>query len=114
MDKRNMTITEVIELTSENFDEVVLKSDVPFLVDFWAPWCGPCKAVAPVFKKLAETCSTVRFGKINTDEQSELSERFSVRGIPTFIVFVEGAEASRKVGVSGLADLHDFIDYYKS
>jgi thioredoxin-like negative regulator of GroEL len=56
----------------------------------------------------------MRFGKVNTDEQPGLSERFEVRGIPTFIVFVEGKEASRKVGFAGLADLHDFIDYYKS
>ena len=98
-------------LTAENFDETVLKADLPFLVDFWATWCGPCKAVGPVLEELStEYAGKMLFGKINTDEQSLLSAKFDIRGIPTMIIFSDGKEITKKVGFSGKSDLKDFIE----
>jgi thioredoxin len=77
-----------VELTQENFEETVNKNPM-VIIDFWAPWCGPCKGFAPVYEKAAETHTDVVFAKVNTDEQQELAGSFNIRSIPTLVVFRE-------------------------
>jgi thioredoxin len=78
----------IIELTKENFEQTVNENPM-VIVDFWAPWCGPCRGFAPVFEKASETHSDVVFAKVNTDEQQELAGAFNIRSIPTLMVFRE-------------------------
>lgn len=88
-----------VEVTDSNFGEVVLKSPIPTFVDFWAPWCGPCRMVAPVVEELAsEYVGKMRFVKLNTDENINTAMTYGIRGIPTMIIFKDGAEAGRIVG----------------
>jgi len=77
-----------IELTKNNFEDVVTNNDT-VIIDFWAPWCGPCKGFAPVFEAASEKYSDVVFGKVNTDEEQELAGHFGIRSIPTLMVFRE-------------------------
>ena len=75
-----------VELTKENFEDVITKSDIVF-VDFWAPWCGPCKGFAPVYEAASEKNAEIVFAKVNTDEQQELAGHFAIRSIPTVMIF---------------------------
>jgi thioredoxin 1 len=84
--------------TSKNFESDVLRSDKPVLVDFWAPWCGPCRMMAPVVAEIAEEVSSILVGKINVDEEPDIAEKYGVQSIPTFILFKGGAETKRVVG----------------
>jgi thioredoxin 1 len=84
------------ELTDETFEEQVLRSERPVVVDFWAPWCGPCKAVEPVLADLADSYDEVEFAKLNIDENPVTASRFDVLAIPTAILF-EGGEAQESV-----------------
>jgi thioredoxin len=77
-----------VELTRDNFEEVVTKNDI-IIVDFWAPWCGPCKGFAPVFEAASEKHADVVFAKLNTDEQQDIAAHFAIRSIPTIMVFRE-------------------------
>lgn len=89
----------VITLTKNNFDAEVLNSEKPVLIDFWAPWCGPCRMVSPVVDEIAqESDGTYKVGKINVDEQPELAAKFGVMSIPTLIVMKNGKVASTSVG----------------
>ncbi len=85
-------------ISDAEFEDKVLKSDKPVVVDFWAPWCGPCKMIAPALEELAAERQDVRFVKINIDDNPETPTRFGVRGIPTLIVFKDGQPAATKVG----------------
>jgi thioredoxin 1 len=76
----------VVELTKDNFEKVVT-SNPTVIIDFWAPWCGPCKGFAPVFERVAETQPDVVFAKVNTDEEQEIAQHFQIRSIPTLMVF---------------------------
>ena len=106
-----MVIPMVTEVTKETYDAEVVQSDLPVVIDFWAPWCGPCRMMAPVFEKLAaEYEESVKFVKINTDEHPELAAQFGVQGIPTLIVANKGAEVDRHVGFAPEPALKQRID----
>ena len=92
--------------SDKEFDQTVLQSSVPVLVDFWAPWCGPCRAQTPIIEQLAkQQGERIRFVKVNVDEIESLARRFDIRGIPTLILFDGGREKSRLVGLQTLEDL---------
>ena len=96
----------VIELTSQNFESEVLKSDVPVLVDFWAPWCGPCRMVSPIVDEIAEEVQgKAKVGKVNVDEQGDLAAQFGVMSIPTIMVFKNGEAVITSVGAKPKAEL---------
>jgi thioredoxin 1 len=101
---------KVVELNSENFEELVLKSETPVLVDFWAPWCGPCRMLAPTLEKLADETESVVVGKLNVDENQSLAAKYQVRGIPTLILFKDGNLDKKVAGVQTLDNLKQFIN----
>ena len=88
----------VLNLNADNFEQEVLKSDVPVLVDFWAPWCGPCKVIGPILEEIAAENADFKVGKINVDNNQELAQKYGVMSIPTLIVVKGGEEVSRSVG----------------
>ncbi|SHO47626.1 thioredoxin [Anaerocolumna xylanovorans] len=90
----------VLKITKDNFNQEVVESDKPVLLDFWASWCGPCKMVAPVVEQVAEeTIDTVKVGKVNVDEEPELAQAFHVMSIPTLVVMKDGKVVQTSVGV---------------
>lgn len=86
-----------VDLTKDNFEQTVTDNQI-VIVDFWAPWCGPCKGFAPVFEKAAEAHADVVFGKVNTDEQQELAGAFNIRSIPTLMIFREKVVLFQQAG----------------
>lgn len=103
--KRMSTIT----ITNTNFEQEVLKSDKPVLVDFWASWCGPCRMVSPVVEEIANENPGIKVGKVNVDEQPELAQRFGVMSIPTLIVFKNGQVVNQSVGARPKAALLELL-----
>ena len=102
-----------INLTTENFDQEVLKSDCPVLVDFWADWCSPCKALSPTIDEVADEQDTVKVGKINVDEQQELARQYRVMSIPTLMVFRDGELVRREVGGKSKEEILEMIGLHK-
>ncbi|MGQ9512307.1 MAG: thioredoxin [Thermodesulfitimonas sp.] len=89
----------VIEVNERNFEEEVLKSELPVLVDFWAAWCGPCRSMAPIVDQVAdEFAGRVKVAKLNVDENLELAQRYGIRGIPTLLFFQRGKVVAQEVG----------------
>ena len=101
----------VIELTDAAFDDVVHNSDVPVLVDFWAPWCGPCKMMAPIVNEIAnEYAGRAKICKLNTDEARDSAIEFGINAIPTTILFKDGQVQNKWVGLTSKKDLSAAID----
>ena len=107
-----MASQNVMEFTTANWDQEVLKSDQPVLVDFWAPWCGPCRALAPTIDKIAtDFAGRVKVGKLNTDDNADLAVRYAISGIPQVLFFKGGGEPrERLVGLQSEAALVKVIN----
>ena len=101
----------VIELTDETFDDIVYNSDVPVLIDFWAPWCGPCKMMAPVIEEVSEDyAERAKICKLNTDEARDSAMEFGISAIPTLILFKNGQIEKKWVGLTSKKNISEAID----
>ncbi len=104
-------MSEPLEVNDAGFEEMVLKSEVPVLVDFWAPWCGPCRMVAPVVEDLAqEYDGRVKFVKVNTDDNIETAVTYGIRSIPTLLVFKDGEPVSQVIGFRPKSELKSTLE----
>ena len=102
---------KITSLTTETFDEMVASADGPVLVDFWAEWCGPCKMIAPILDEIsAEYAGKIKVCKVDVDSNPETAAKFNVRGIPTLLVFKNGAVEATKVGALSKSQLIEFVD----
>lgn len=101
---------KIVYLTDDTFESEVLKSDKPVLLDFWAPWCGPCRMVGPILDELAEERDDIKICKINIDEHQTAATDLKVMSIPTLILFKDGEKIGQHIGAISKADLATFID----
>ncbi len=100
-----------ITLTNDNFEEEVLKSDIPVLVDFWAVWCGPCQMIAPVVAEIAkENEGKIKVGKVNVDNEERLAIKYGISSIPTLLLFKNGEAVKKTIGACSKAELEAFIE----
>lgn len=110
-----MAAENVLELTDTNFQSEVLSSNQPVLVDFWAPWCGPCRKIAPMIDELAtEYSGAVRVGKVNIDDNQQAAMEYGIEAIPTLIVFKGGKPVQRFQGIPAKARLQEALDSAKA
>jgi len=108
-----MASEKVLTIKSDNFEELVLNSPVPVLVDFWANWCGPCRIIGPTIDELAEEYDgRFKIGKVNVDEENELAIKFNIMSIPTMIAFKDGNQVERVIGARSKKDLKELLDKY--
>ncbi len=99
-----------LKITKNNFNEEVLNSKEPILLDFWASWCGPCRMVAPTIDEIAEEVTGVKVGKINVDEEAELAEQFRIMTIPTLMVIKNGKVSAQSVGVKPKKEILSMLE----
>ena len=100
---------EPVVITNDNFEAEVVKSDKPVLLDFWAPWCGPCQMLSPIVDKIAAEHDEIKVGKVNVDDNEELAMKFKTMSIPTLLVFKDGNEVNRSVGVISKSEILDLV-----
>ena len=99
-----------IQITDSTFEASVLKSSIPVLLDFWAPWCGPCKNLMPVLEAMSAQFPQVKFVKVNADELPDLGEQYGLSSLPTLLLFVNGRMVNKQVGAPSRSQLKDFIE----
>lgn len=100
----------VIHLNAESFEKEVLQSDIPVLVDFWAPWCGPCKMLGSIIEEIAESVDHVKICKLNTDEADQIAIRYRVMSIPTLILFKNGQPVATSIGLKSKSEILQFLN----
>ena len=100
----------VLKITNENFENEVLNSDKTTIVDFYADWCGPCKMMSPIIDKIAEENSNIKVGKLNVDNAQDIAVKYNVMSIPTIIVFKNGIEYKRFIGVTSKSNILDALN----